>query len=252
MDHGNAEYSNEELLIAVVSRLLLGARHIAVGVLSPIPGSAAILAQARSETPVKVSIIGSRVARHRTDGGVDFFDCAGQGRLDAFFLSGGQIDGNANINLLGVGDYPGTRARWSGSFGSAYLYFVVPKVILFREEHTKRTLVEKVDIISAPGTSPANVYRPGGPHALVTSRCLFMFDKERGGFRLQSLHPGVSLEEVRDNTGFDFACPDKVPETPAPDAATLELIRGEVAGKIADPYPKFAREVLDFGAAASG
>ena len=246
------DYGNEELLIAVIARLLEGDGHIAVGVLSPIPGSAAILAQARSDTPVKVSIIGSRIAPYRTDGGVDFFDCAGQGRLDAFFLSGGQIDGQANINLLGVGDYPGKTARWSGSFGSAYLYFVVPKVILFREEHTRRTLVEQVDFISAPGSSPANVYRPGGPHALVTSRCLFMFEKERGGFRLESLHPGVTIEEVRDNTGFDFACPDHVPQTPAPDADTLALIRGEIAGKIADPYPRFATEVLGFEARAAG
>ena len=241
-------YSTEELLIAVIARLLEGDGHIAVGVLSPIPGSAAILAQARSETPVKVSIIGSRIAPYRTDGGVDFFDCAGQGRLDAFFLSGGQIDGHANINLLGVGDYPGTEARWSGCFGSAYLYFVVPKVILFREEHTKRTLVERVDFISAPGSSPANIHRPGGPHALVTSRCLFMFDKARGRFRLESLHPGVTIEEVRDNTGFEFACPDRVRQTPDPDADALALIRGEVAGKIADPYPRFAGEVLGFEA----
>lgn len=246
------DYSNEELLIAVIARLLEGDGHIAVGVLSPIPGSAAILAQARSDTPVKVSIIGSRIAPYRTDGGVDFFDCAGQGRLDAFFLSGGQIDGQANINLLGVGDYPGTTARWSGSFGSAYLYYVVPKVILFREEHTRRTLVDRVDFISAPGSSPANVHRPGGPHALVTSRCLFMFDKQRGGFRLASLHPGVTIEEVRDNTGFDFACPGEVPQTPAPDAATLALIRGEVAAKIADPYPRFAVQVLGFEARAAG
>ncbi len=247
------DYRIEELLIAVIARLLEGDGHIAVGVLSPIPGSAAILAQARSETPVKVTIIGSRIAPYRTDGGVDIFDCAGQGRLDAFFLSGGQIDGHANINLLGVGEYPGTRARWSGCFGSAYLYYVVPKVILFREEHTKRTLVEQVEFISAPGSSPANIHRPGGPHALVTSRCLFMFEPNlfgegRGGFRLESLHPGVGIEEVRDNTGFDFACPDRVPQTPLPDADTLALIRGEIAGKIADPYPRFAGEVLGFEA----
>ena len=56
------DFSNEELLIAVIARLLKGDGHIAVGVLSPIPGSAAMLAQARSRTPVKVSIIGSRIA----------------------------------------------------------------------------------------------------------------------------------------------------------------------------------------------
>jgi len=151
------DYTPEELLIDVTSRLLAGLRHIGVGVLSPVPGSAAILAQYHADLdqsgPVKVSIIGSKVPGYRTDGGVDLFDCAAQGRLEGFFLSGGQIDGQANINLVGIGDYPGTRARWSGSFGSAYLYFLVPRVILFRDEHTRRTLVDQVDFVSAPGTS---------------------------------------------------------------------------------------------------
>lgn len=238
----------KELLIDVVARLLEGVETIAVGVLSPIAGSAAMLAQARASKPMEVQIIGSTLAAYRTDGGVDLFDAAGQGRIDAFFLSGGQIDGQGNINLLGVGDYPGTTARWSGSFGSAYLYYLVPRVILVREEHSKRTLVETVDFISAAGTSPPNVHRPGGPYALVTSRCLFMFDKARGRFRLASVHPGESVESVRDNTGFDFDCPDAVPETPAPSAATLKAIRQDIAPKIADPYPKFAAEVLGYAA----
>jgi glutaconate CoA-transferase subunit B len=245
-----SDYRTEELLIDVIARLLEGIENIAVGVLSPIPGSAAILAQARAGGPgkVRVSVIGAKLPGYRTDGGIDLFDQAAQGRLGAFFLSGGQIDGQGNINLLGVGDYPGSEARWSGSFGSAFLYYVVPRVILFREEHTPRTLVEQVDFISAAGTSPPNVHRPGGPHALVTNRCLFMFDKAAGGFRLASIHPGETLESVRDNTGFGFACPAEIPQTPAPSAATLQAIRHDIAPKIADPYPKFAAEVLGYTA----
>jgi len=240
------DYRTEELLITVIAGLLAGVRRIAVGVLSPIPGSAALLAQARAGGAVKVSIIGSDLGSYRLEGGVDIFDTAGQGRLEAFFLSGGQIDGQGNINLVGAGGYPGDAARWSGCFGSAYLYLLVPRVILFREEHTPRTLVERVDFISAPGTSPEGVYRPGGPHALVTGRCLFLFDRARGRFRLESVHPGHTVAEVRENTGFDFDCPDAVPETPAPDEATLGLIRGPVAERIADAYPRFAAEVLGY------
>ena len=131
--------------------------------------------------------------------------------------------------------------RFPGSFGSAYLYFVVPRVILFREEHTRRTLVEKVDFISAPGTSPANVYRPGGPWALVTSLGVFRFDRTRARFTLQSVHPGVSAADVRAATGFDYDAGSPLPVTPAPDAATLSLIRGEVARAVAATYPAFAR-----------
>lgn len=242
------DYRPEELLITVIARLLDGLRHIAVGVLSPIPGSAALLTEARSAGRTRVSILGSRRGRYRAEGGIDLFDCAGQGRVDAFFLSGGQIDGQANVNLVGVGDYPRGTVRWSGSFGSAFLYYMVPRVILFREAHTRRVLVPKVDFASAPGTSPPGVYRPGGPYALVTSRCLFMFDRSAGRFRLASLHPGHSLDEVRAHTGFAFDAPDRVPETAPPEPATLELIRTTVAGRIADAYPTFAREM--FGIAA--
>ena len=93
------------------------------------------------------------------------------------------------------------------------MYYVVPKVILFRLEHTRRTLVPKVDFISAPGTSPENVYRPGGPIALVTNRCLFAFDRERRRFRLASVHPGHTVAEVIEHTGFDFDRPADVPVT---------------------------------------
>ena len=238
-----ASYTSEELLIATIADMLEPARHIAVGVLSPIPGSAALLARARSGNTKKVSIIGSMEEPYRTDGGVDLFDCAAQGRIDAFFLSGGQIDGQANINLTGIGDYPRQDVRWSGAFGSAYLYFLVPRVILFREEHSRRVFVPKVDFISAPGTSAPNVYRPGGPHALVTGLCVFLFERARGRFRLASVHPGHSVEEVRDETGFDFDCPDQVPTTRTPDDATLGLVREQVAPAIASPYPAFARRV---------
>ena len=237
------EFRIEELLIATIADLLEGASHIAVGVQSPIPGSAALLARQRVGETTRLSIIGSQQEPYRTDGGVDLFDCAGQGRVDAFFLGGGQIDGEANINLTGIGTYPEQDVRWSGAFGSAYLYFMVPRVILFREEHSRRVFVPKVDFISAPGTSPPNVYRPGGPYALVTGRCLFLFDRERRRFHLESVHPGHAVEEVRDETGFDFDCPADVPETPVPDHGTLALIRGDVARAIADPYPAFARKM---------
>lgn len=246
----SADYKPEELLIAVIARLLEGCRHIAVGVSSPIPGSAAILRRHLDKGATKISIIGHLNPEYRTDGGVDFFDCAAQGRIDAFFLSGGQLDGQGNINLVGVGDYPQQKVRWSGSFGSAFLYYVIPRVILFREEHSPRVLVDKVDFVSAPGVTEPNVYRPGGPHALVTTRCLFDFDKDKQRFSLASVHEGHTVEEVRENTGFDFDIPDEVPVTPAPDAETMKLIRGTVAEEIAGLYPQFAEKVWGIEKAA--
>ena len=123
---------------------------------------------------------------------------------------------------------------------------MVPKVILFRVEHSRRTLVPKVDFISAPGGSADNVFRPGGPIALVTNRCLFEFDRSRRRFRLESVHPGHSVAEVVENTGFDFDRADEVPVTPAPSRETLDLMRSAVAPMLAEVYPQFAKKV--FGA----
>ena len=230
----------QELLIAVVARLLDGCRHIAVGASSPIPGSAALLRKA-VDRGVTVNVLGSLTNNSFTSGSVELFDCAGQGRLDAFFLGGGQIDGAANINLVGTGgDYPAHDVRWPGSFGSAYLYYVVPKVILFREEHSPRVLVDKVDFVSAPGTSPPGVYRPGGPKHLVTAMALFDFDRERARFRLVSIHPGHTLEAVVANTGFEFDHAETAAVTPPPDNATLQQLRGRIRNEIAEIYPQFA------------
>jgi glutaconate CoA-transferase subunit B len=237
-------FRDEELLAEVILRRLGDARHVAVGAQSPIPATAALLARHLGGGRPYVSLLGSPRHSFWTDGGRELFDCAGQGRIDVFFLSGGQIDGGANINLVAVGDYEKPKARFPGSFGSGYLYFVVPRIILFRIEHSRRTLVPKVDFISAPGTSPPNVYRPGGPIALVTNRCVFAFDRARGRFTLESLHPGHTLEEVLDNTGFDFDRPERVPETAPPSAAHLQAMREIVAPELAAVYPQFAAAVF--------
>ena len=233
-------YSPDELLICAIARMLEGLGHVAVGASSPIPGAAALLARARSGGRLRLSLLGSEDHNFFTDGGRELFDCAAQGRIDAFFLGGGQIDGEANINLVGIGQYPRTTVRWPGSFGAAQLYFLVPRVILFREEHSARVLVPRVDFVSAPGTSADNVYRPGGPYALVTGLCVFDFDRKRRRFRLGSVHPGHSIDEVRANTGFAFDVPTEVPTTPAPDADSLALIRASVGREIAEVYPQFA------------
>jgi glutaconate CoA-transferase subunit B len=237
--------SRQELLIFTIARLLEGCRHVAVGASSPIPGAGALLCRARATQRMFVTVLGSTRYNSTTNGGVELFDMAAQGRVDAFFLGGGQIDGQANINLVGAGGaYPQTQVRWPGSFGSAYLYYLVPRVILFREEHSRRVMVPKVDFISAPGPRDDGVYRPGGPIGLLTNLCWFTFDRQRRGFRLHSVHPGHTVEEVRDNTGFDFECPAVVPPTPSPDAETLALIRGRIAREIGETYPRFVKQVF--------
>jgi glutaconate CoA-transferase, subunit B len=241
-------FRDEELLADVIARLIGDVRHVAVGNASPIPATAALLARERGKGEPYVSLLQSRKHNFFTDGARELFDCAGQGRIDVFFLSGGQIDGQGNVNLVSTGDYEHPKVRFPGSFGSAYLYYVVPKVILFRTEHSRRTLVPKVDFISAPGVSEAKIYRPGGPIALVTNRCLFNFVD--GRFILASVHPGHTVEEVVENTGFDFERPGSVQETPAPTPETLKLMREVIAPQLAEVYPQFAAQVFGVGRAA--
>lgn len=233
-----------EILIVSIARLLRGTRHVAVGAASPIPAAGAMLARALAEAAdeprLRISILGSVEHNFFTNGSAELFDCAGQGRIDAFFLGGGQIDGAGNVNLVGVGEYPEMKVRWPGSFGSAYLYFTIPRVILFREEHTPRVMVKSVDFISAPGTSAPDVWRKGGPYALLSGRGLFMFDKDKPGFRLESLHSGQTLAEMRDATGFEFDHDENPPETAPPDAPTLALLRGRVLDELHETYPDFA------------
>ena len=239
----------EERLAATLARLILDpalppVRHAAVGAASPIPAAACWLA-AKQGHPIRLSLLHKRSGNPFTEGSRELFDLAGQGRIDLFFLGGGQIDGQANLNLIGTGDWPGTAVRFPGSFGSAYLYMMVPRTLLFREEHSPRVLVPRVEHVSAPGVSEPGVYRRGTAQALVTGRCVFRFDAGRGRFALASLHPGETCESVRAMTGFDYDVPAEVPQTPDPTPEELALLRGPVAAELREIYPAFCARLFD-------
>jgi len=238
--------SREEFLICAISRLLCTPEigHVAVGAASPIPGAAALLAQATDNPQLRVSIIHGDTNNPFTDGGRELFDCAGQGRIDAFFLGGVQIDGAANINLVGLGKYPETTRRFPGSFGSAYMYFTVPNVFLFAHEHSARVLVPRVDFISAPGSSPDDVARKGGPKYLVSNLAIMEFDRAKKLFRLLSVAPGHSVAEVIEKTGFEIEIASDVSTTGAPEAEQLELLKRKVAPSLARTYPDFTARVF--------
>jgi len=225
----------EELLACVIARLIGDVHHVAVGAASPIPAAACELLRAKGRA-IRVTRLHKRKGNPFTEGSRELFDLAGQGRIDLFFLGGAQIDGEANINLVRA-----EGRRFPGSFGSAFMYFTC-RTILFREEHSRRVLVPRVEFISAPGWSPPEVERRGGPIALVTGKALFAWQKDKRRFRLESVHPGHSAEEVRENTGFDFDA-ESVAETAPPSAEELALLRSSVARQLASDYPEFAQRV---------
>ena len=244
----------EERLAAAVARLILDpsappARHVAVGAASPIPAAACYLVQKLGH-PLRLSLLARPAGNPFTEGTRELFDLAGQGRLDLFFLGGGEIDGQANLNLVGTGEWPGRAVRFPGSFGSAFMYMMVPRTILFREEHSPRVLVPRVAHVSAPGTSPPGVFRRGAAQALVTGRCVFRFDPGRARFSLESLHPGETVDGVRAATGFEFDAGGGVPETPEPTDDELALLRGPVCDEMLPTYPEFCARVFGRKAAA--
>ena len=100
MTNAPRDFCDEELLADVIARLIGDVRHVAVGNASPIPAAAALLARERGRGRPYVSLLQSRKHNFFTDGARELFDCAGQGRIDVFFLSGGQIDGQGNVNLV--------------------------------------------------------------------------------------------------------------------------------------------------------
>jgi glutaconate CoA-transferase subunit B len=233
------------LLPAVIGRELARCEHVAVGSDGAMHAAGALLAQALHGKP-RVTILGSRAQLFFSDGGRELFEAAAQGRIDGFLLGGGQIDGQGNLNFMGRGEYPSLSVRWPGNFGSPYLYSVVKRVVLVREEHSPRVMVPRVDYISAAGTSGPRTQRSGGPAALITSRCVFRFDAERQGFELQSLHGGNTLQDIRRETGFDFHFDgDADPQTPPATERERELLRTRVADALAPTYPGFANKLRE-------
>lgn len=220
-------YAKEELLACVIARLLRGARHAAIGASSPIPATGAFLHQ-QNDRNFRVSLQQRRASNPFTEGSRELFDLAGQGRIDVFFLGGAQIDGEGAINLVRA-----EGKRFPGSFGSAYMYGVVPRTILFREEHSRRTLVPKVEFVSARGT----------PAALLTGKALFSWQQDKRRFRLESVHPGGSTAEVREHTGFDYDVAPGCRETALPSPQDIEILGTKVRALVAENYPEFAARV---------
>lgn len=236
--------NQDELLICALARTLAGVETVVVGSVSPLPAAAALLAQALNPDKTRAMVFLNSVNDPFPEAGSEIYDRIGQGRVEAFFLSGGQIDGQANLNNVGVGTYPNVPVRFPGSYGLPFIYFMVPRVILFREEHSPRALVQKVDFISAPGVTPPNIYRRGGPTDLVTSLASFAFDRKAGRFTLASVHPGHTVDEVVAETGFSFERSADVPETPQPSEEWLALLHGPVREQVAETYPTFAAKRL--------
>ncbi|HEX9884464.1 MAG TPA: CoA-transferase [Desulfobaccales bacterium] len=230
----------EEVMIGALARQVRDGDWAACGTLSPMPAAALWLAHLTHAPRAQVFVAGSQDWPFEGEWR-GFFDLAQTGRLNLFYMSGAQIDGQGNINLMAVGNYGKPQVRLPGGAGSAILAYVVERVVLFKTAHEARGLVSRVDTVTAPGYTPdlSPWQRPGRITRLITPRCVFAFDPPNPPL-LESLHPGESLEEVRQLTGFDFRAPGPPAATPPLTPAARELLYGPVKEKLAGAYPHFA------------
>ena len=236
------DHTPEELMAVVISREVRDFETVGVGATSPIPASGCILAEHLQAPHINLIILGSSEYYPFPAGGSELHFLAQRGDLDLFFLSGIQIDSRGNINLHVIGDYESPQMRLPGAYGSAMLYYMAHRVILFRTEHTKRTFVEKVDFVTAPGITPAKVHREGGPTKVVTPKALLAWDRQTRRWLLESVHPGSSAEEVKENTGFDLRMASSFRLTPPPTEKELTILRTAVREKLMRIYPEFAEK----------
>ena len=156
------------------------------------------------------------------------FDLIPKGNRHAF-VGPVQVDRFGQMNLSCIGDYAAPKVTMLGVRGLPG-NTVNNRTSMFFGAHNKRAFVEgEVDMVSGAGYNPARYpdgrFPPGLDHRrIITNLCVLDFEGPNHAIRVRSLHPGVSFEEVQDNTGFDLVRPENLGETPAPTQEQLDII----------------------------
>lgn len=244
-------YTPVELMIACAARVLEDGRTVAVG--TGVPCAAAMLAQ-KTHAPnlvicfeaggvaprlptMPISVGDSRTIHQAVmaTSMADVMQFCQRGLMDYTFLSGAQIDPFGNLNSTRIGGtYQKPKVRLPGSGGACDLAsFCWRTLIIMR--HDLKKFVEKLDFMTTPGylTGPgareaAGLPRDTGPHRVITELAVLDFHPDTNRMRVLSVHPGVSLEQVRAATGFRLEESDAVAETARPTEEELRLLREEV------------------------
>ena len=146
-----------------------------------------------------------------------------------------QIDKNGNMNNNVIGEHARPRVRFMGSVGLPDMGCFNERVLVYEPIHETRVFVEKADFIAGLGQMPGGVkgrrekgISGGGPAIIVSNLAVMDFDEETGVMRVKSIHPGVKLEEVQENTGFTLVTAQDISETEPPTKDQVELIRTKI------------------------
>ncbi len=243
-------YNPSELLICSAARLMPDSTTAFIG--TGIPMLAASLAQ-KMHAPNLVTVfefggtgaildelpiaVGGQRTFHRAiaaSGICDVMEAAQRGFIEFGFLGGAQIDPYGNLNSTVIGDHDHPKVRLPGSGGSNDVGSLCWQTIAIMR-HDKRRFMEKVDFITTPGylTGPGSREAAGlapgtGPYRVVSNLAIMGYHPVSKRMLLLAVQPGVTIEQVLENTGFELLIAETVEENPAPTAEELRILREEV------------------------
>lgn len=247
------EFSWAELMAVAISREMNDGEFGAIGAASHIPLAGLRLAQLTHAPNLSFMCGGSGGLNPRFERLVesaadyrnliqseyrysleDVVDLEAGMRLDFSFLGGMQIDKYGNTNMALIGDWDRPKVRGPGTIGSIFLGGF-RSTYLYTQHHNPRIFVDKVDFVSGGGwltggDSRSRVFRPesSGPRLAFTPLGVFDFEPVTKHMRLKSTHPGVTVEEVQAQTGFELLIADDAGETALPTDHELQLLRERI------------------------
>ena len=182
---------------------------------------------------IALSIADSRLGYHAA-GAIGLIETLGLmlqgGHVDLGFVGAAQIDEYGNINTTYIGEFEKPIVRLPGSGGGNDIISSAKRIVVMMT-HEKRKMVKKLDYLTSPGFLDGKGAREriglmgGGPSLVVTNLCQMDFDPDTKRIRLATVHPGVTVDQVKENSGFDLTIPKKVPQTDLPTYKELELLR---------------------------
>jgi len=152
-----------------------------------------------------------------------------RGLVDVGFLGAAQIDRFGNINTTVIGDYAKPTVRLPGSGGANEIAIHSHQVFVVMRQ-SRRSFVDEIDFRTSPGNSPGH---PRGPSVVVTDLGVYHFDDD-GEMRLDSLHPGHTLDDVHAAMEWEVRVSATLDATPPPSAEELRLMR-----EVLDPAGRY-------------
>jgi len=244
-------YNLMELMVCVAARQLEDGKTAVIG--TGMPLAAAMLAQktrspnlitmfeAGSVAPQLIKLPLSVADSYTMTGALmhssmdEIMSACQRGVVDYTFLGGAQIDMYGNLNSTMVGtNIQKPKVCLPGSGGANDLASLCWKTLVITP-HDKRRFVAQVDFVTTPGylTGPGAREAAGlppntGPYKVISTLALMGYDPASKRMRVESLHPGVTAQDVRNNTGFEMLFVDPLPVTPEPTDDELRILRTKV------------------------